>query len=75
MKLRKFGENGNFKGFTNKEVHTRVNYDTEWPPPYDELGVELVSSWQFQERRRKEVNKATKKHPGFPTLPILPGHK
>ena len=75
MKLRKFGENGNFKGFTNKEDHTRVNYDTEWLPPYDELRVELVSSWQLQERRRKDVNRAIKKHPGFPTLPILPGHE
>ena len=75
MKLRKFGESGNFKGFTNKEDHTRVNYDTEWLPPYDELRVELVSSWQLQERRRKDLNKSIKKHPGFPTLPILPGHE
>ena len=75
MKLRKFGESGNFAGFTNKEDHTRVNYDSDWLPPYDELRVELVGEWRLQERRRKDVGRSIKKHPGFPTLPVLPGHE
>jgi hypothetical protein len=75
VKLRKYGENGNLSGFTNKEDHTRVNYDSEWLPPYDELRDELVSEWRLQERRRKEVGRSIKKHPGFPTLPVLPGHE
>ena len=75
VKLRKYGENGNLSGFTNKEDHTRVNYDSEWLPPYDELRDELIGEWRLQERRRKELGRSVKKHPGFPTLPVLPGHE
>jgi hypothetical protein len=48
MKLRKFGDSGKFTGFTNKEDHTRVNYDSDWLSPYDELRVELVGEWRLQ---------------------------
>jgi hypothetical protein len=75
MKLRKYGVMGDFSGITNKEDHTRTNYDSDWLPPYDELRVELVSSWQLQERRRKDLGKSIRKHLGYPTLPILPGHE
>jgi hypothetical protein len=34
----------------------------------------LVNSYQLQERRRKELGKRIRKHPGHPVLPILPGH-
>ena len=67
MKLRKFGQMGDFSAISNKEDHTRTNYDTEWLPPYDELRVELVNAWQLQERRRKELGKSIRKNPGYPT--------
>ncbi len=74
MKLRKYGVMGDFSGISNKDDHTRTNYDSEWLPPYDELRVELVNSWQLQERRRKDLGKSIRKHPGYPTLPILQRH-
>jgi len=74
MKLRKYGVMGDFSGISNKDDHTRTNYDSEWLPPYEELRVELVNSWQLQERRRKDLGKSIRKHPGYPTLPILQGH-
>ncbi len=59
MKLRKFNESGNFKGFTNKEDHTRVNYDTEWIPPYDELRAcgarAIVAAPRTQKKRFKQI--------------------
>ena len=73
-KLRKYGLLGDLTQITNKEDNTRTNYDDEWLPPYDELRVELVNSYQLQERRRKELGKTIRKHPGHPTLPILPDH-
>ena len=73
-KLRKYGLLGDLTQITNKEDNTRTNYDDEWLPPYDELRVELVNSYQLQERRRKELGKSIRKHPGHPVLPILPGH-
>ncbi len=73
-KLLKYGLLGDLTQITNKEDNTRTNYDDEWLPPYDELRVELVNSYQLQERRREELGKAIRKHPGHPTLPILPGH-
>jgi hypothetical protein len=51
-KLRKYGLLGDLTRITNKEDNTRTNYDDEWLPPYDELRVELVNSYQLQERRR-----------------------
>ena len=73
-KLRKYGAMGDMTLITNKEDNTRTNYDDEWLPPYDELRIELVNSYQLQERRRKELGKQIRKHPGHPVLPILPGH-
>jgi hypothetical protein len=73
-KLRKYGMKGDLTQITNKEDNTRINYDDEWLPPYDELRFELINSYKLQERRRKELGKAIKKHPGHPVLPILAGH-
>ncbi len=73
-KLRKYGAMGDMSFITNKEDNTRTNYDDEWLPPYDELRIELVNSFQLQERRRKDLGKQIRKHPGHPVLPILPGH-
>jgi hypothetical protein len=75
MKLRKYGAMGDMTKITNKEDNTRTNYDDEWLPPYDELRIELVNSFQLQERRRKDLGKQIRKHPGHPVLPILPGHE
>jgi hypothetical protein len=73
-KLRKYGMMGDLTQITNKEDNTRINYDDEWLPPYDELRFELINSFKLQERRRKELGKAIRKHPGHPVLPILRGH-
>jgi hypothetical protein len=54
IKLRKYGVMGDFSGISNKDDHTRTNYDSKWLPPYDELRVELVNSWQLQESKEKE---------------------
>jgi hypothetical protein len=61
MKLQQYGKKGDFSDISNKEDRTRTNYDSEWLLPYDELRVELVSSWQLLERRRKGLNKSIKK--------------
>jgi hypothetical protein len=74
-KLRKYGVMGDLTQITNKEDNTRTHYDDEWLPPYDELRIELIDSYQLQERRRKELGKSIRKHPGHPVLPILPGHE
>jgi hypothetical protein len=58
---------------TNLEDNSRVNYNTDWLPRYDELRAEMLASYQLQKRRREEDNKGTKKSPGHPTLPILQG--
>jgi hypothetical protein len=71
-KLRKYGVMGDLTKITNKEDNTRTNYDDEWLPPYDELRVELINSYQLQERRRKELGKSIRKNPGHPVLPSCP---
>jgi hypothetical protein len=57
MKLRKYGAMGDMAKITNREDNTRTNYDDEWLPPYDELRIELVNSFQLQERRIKDLGK------------------
>ena len=42
FKLRRYGENGKLGQITNLEDHSRINYETDWVPPYvgeEERGV------------------------------------
>ncbi len=70
-RFRLFGREGGVSKITNLEDNSRVNYNTDWLPRYDELRAEMLASFQLQKRRREEDNKGTKKSPGHPTLPIL----
>jgi hypothetical protein len=72
-RFRLFGREGDVSRITNLEDNSRVNYNTDWLPRYDELRAEMLASYQLQKRRREEDNKGTKKSPGHPTLPILQG--
>ena len=72
-RFRLFGRGGDVSKITNLEDNSRVNYNTDWLPRYDELRAEMLASYQLQKRRREEDNKGTKKSPGHPTLPILQG--
>jgi hypothetical protein len=72
-RFRLFGREGDVSKITNLEDNSRVNYNTDWLPRYDELRAEMLASYQLQKRRREEDNKGTKKSPGHPTLPILQG--
>jgi hypothetical protein len=72
-RFRLFGKEGDVERITNLEDNSRVNYNSDWLPRYDELRAEMIASYQLQKRRREEDNKATKKSPGHPVLPILRG--
>jgi hypothetical protein len=58
---------------TNLEDNVRINYSTDWLPPYIELRTELVNEYHLQERRRAEEGKKHKG--GHPVLPILQEHE
>ena len=72
-RFRMYGKNWDVDNITNLEDNTRVNYNTDWLPKYDELRAELISSYYLQKRRREEEGRTTKKAPGHPTLPVLRG--
>ena len=58
---------------TNLEDNVRMNYSTDWLPPYAELRTELLNEYHLQERRRAEEGR--KQKGGHPVLPILQGHE
>jgi hypothetical protein len=72
-RLRLYAKEGNLGKITNLEDNSRVIYNADWLPNYDELRAALLDSYLLQKRRRDEENKSTKKSPGHPTLPILQG--
>jgi hypothetical protein len=72
-RFRLYGKDWDVSKITNLEDNSRVNYNTDWLPNYDELRAELISSYQLQKRRREEEGRSTKKSPGHPTLPVLRG--
>ena len=72
-RIRLYGKGGDLSKITNLQDNTRVIYNTDWLPDYDELREELVRSYLLQKRRREEQGQAHKKNPGHPVLPVLQG--
>ena len=72
-RFRLYGKEGDVSKITNLEDNSRVIYNTDWLPNYDELRAEMIASYQLQKRRREEDGKTPKKSPGHPTLPVLRG--
>ena len=73
LRFRKASESGSMTTITNLEDNVRMNYSTDWLPPYIELRTELVNEFHLHERRRAEEGKKHKG--GHPVLPILQGHE
>jgi hypothetical protein len=72
-RIRLYTKGGDLSKITNLEDNSRVIYNTDWLPNYDELREELIKSYLLQKRRREEANKSTRKTPGHPVLPVLQG--
>jgi hypothetical protein len=72
-RIRLYGKTGDLSKITNLEDNSRVIYNTDWLPDYNELREELIRSYLLQKRRREEHNQSTKKNPGHPVLPVLQG--
>ena len=72
MRFRKASESGAMDLITNLEDNVRMNYSTDWLPPYVELRTELLNEYYLHERRRAEEGR--KQKGGHPVLPILQGH-
>jgi hypothetical protein len=72
-RFRLYAKEGDLKKITNLEDNSRVVYNTDWLPNYDELRVALIAEYNLQKRRRDEHNQSTKRSPGHPVLPVLQG--
>jgi hypothetical protein len=72
-RFRLYGRGGDLGSITNLEDNSRVIYNTDWLPNYEELRQELISSYQLQKRRRDELNQSIKASKGHPTLAVLQG--
>jgi DNA-binding ferritin-like protein (Dps family) len=72
-RFRLYAKEGDLRRITNLEDNSRVVYNTDWLPNYDELRVALIAEYQLQKRRRDENNQSTRRSPGHPVLPVLQG--
>ena len=72
-RFRLYAKEGDLSKITNLEDNSRVIYNTDWLPNYDELRAALIAEYLLQKRRREENNQSTKKTPGHPVLPVLQG--
>jgi len=72
-RIRLYTKGGDLSKITNLEDNSRVIYNTDWLPNYDELREEMIKSYLLQKRRREEAKQSTRKSPGHPVLPILRG--
>jgi hypothetical protein len=72
-RFRLYAKEGDLGRITNLEDNSRVIYNTDWLPNYDELRAALIGEWQLQKRRREENNQNHKKSPGHPVMPVLQG--
>jgi hypothetical protein len=72
-RFRLYAKEGDVARITNLDDNSRLNYNVDWLPDYNELRASLISSYLLQKRRRDESNQSTKRSPGHPVLPILQG--
>jgi hypothetical protein len=50
-----YGKGGDLAKITNLEDNSRIIYNNDWLPNYEELRAELISSYQLQKRMRVKV--------------------
>ena len=72
-RIRLYTKGGDLSKITNLQDNSRVIYNNDWLPNYDELREELVKSYLLQKRRRSEANQNTKQSHWHPVLPFLQG--
>jgi hypothetical protein len=72
-RFRLYAKEGDLSKITNLEDNSRVVYNSDWLPKYEELRVALIAEYQLQKRRRDENNQFVRKSPGHPVLPVLQG--
>ena len=72
-RFRLYAQDGDLSKITNLEDNSRVIYNSDWLPNYNELRKALIDSYLLQKRRRDENNQSAKKSPGHPVLPVLQG--
>jgi hypothetical protein len=67
MRIREMIKSGNIDSITNLDDAIKINYDTSWLPPYQELRVGLVNAWMSKKRRWDE-HQGSKSKEGHPTM-------
>jgi len=72
-RFRLYAKEGDLSKITNLEDNSRVVYNSDWLPKFDELRAALIAEYQLQKRRRDESNQSVRKSPGHPVLPVLQG--
>jgi hypothetical protein len=72
-RFRLYAKEGDLSKITNLEDNSRVVYNSDWLPKYEELRVALIAEYQLLLRRRNENNRSVRKSPGHPVLPVLQG--
>jgi hypothetical protein len=70
-RFRLYGKGGDVSKITNLEDNSRVIYNTDWLPKYEELRAEMIASYQLQskkkEGRRWENNEEISRAPYSPS--------